>query len=193
MARSPAAVLILYALGVLAYVRVKSYLPPEMRVFSTLLPAMGMLSMPLSCLLLERLKWSLVPQLQPMRILLFVTAFTVILASLAALKAAAHPGIGIAWFTLVFYIPMRVQLFEPLASARLVLTAIGLGAFAAVALRLPRQALLIAGVLAFFIIPGIGRVSNYPESPHAGDRRSFALGARQYPPPCHVSLSRRRP
>ena len=150
----------LYGLGLLAYARVKAYLTPELRVFSTLLPAMGMLSMPLSWLLLEHLKWSLVPQLQPMRALLFVTAFTVVLASLAALKAARLLE-SAAWFTLLFYIPMRVQLFDA-PSLRVALTAIGLGAFAAAALRLPRQALLIAGVFAFFIIPGIGRVSNYP-------------------------------
>ena len=151
----------LYGLAMFAYTRVKSSLPFAMRVFSILLPALGMVSMPLSWLLLERLQWSLVPQLQPMRVLLFVTAFTVILASIAALKTTRILE-SAAWFTLVFYIPMQTQLFDP-PSLRVLLTAIGLGAFAAVSLRLPRQALLIAGVLAFFIIPGIGGVSNYPD------------------------------
>jgi hypothetical protein len=133
-----------------------------------------MLSMPLSYLLLERLKWALVPQLQPMRVLLFVTAFTVILASLAALKA---PNIleSVAWFALVFYIPMRVQLFDA-TSLRLVLTAVGLAAFAAAALRLPRQTLLILGVLSFFYLPGIARVSNYPDlhTPEIADLSRWA-------------------
>jgi hypothetical protein len=152
---------VLYGLGLLALVRVRRFLTPEQRAFSVILPAMGILSMPVSYGLLEVVKWSLVPQLQPMRVLLFVTAFTVILASFAALKAT-HVWESAAWFTLVFYIPMRVQLFDA-PTLRMVLTALGLGAFAAAAQRLPRQTLLIAGVLAFFIIPGIGQVSNYPD------------------------------
>jgi hypothetical protein len=180
--------IVLYGLGILAYTRVKAWLTPELRVFSTLLPAMGMLSMPLSWLLLERLKWSLVPQLQPMRVLLFVTAFTVILASLAALKAP-HILESAAWFTLVFYIPMRVQLFDPPAPS-MVLTAIGLGVLAAAvsqavkespAFRLPRQALLIPGVLAFFIIPWIGGVSNYPNL-HTGEIADLSHWARDNTP-----------
>ena len=165
---------LLYGLGVAALQRVKQYLAPELRAAAVILPAMGMLSMPLSYLLLEQLKWSLVPQLQPMRALLFITAFTVILGSIAALKATRLAE-SAAWFTLVFYIPMRVQLFDP-PTLRIVLTALGLGAFAACALRLPRQALLIAGVLAFFIIPGIGRVANYPDlhTPEIADLSRWA-------------------
>ncbi len=168
----------LYGLGILAYSRVKQFLSPELRTFSLLLPAMGMLSMPLSYLLLEKLKWSLVPQLQPMRVLLFVTAFTVILASVAAIKAT-HILESAAWFALVFYIPMRVQLFDP--TMRIVLTAAGMAAFTAVALRLPRPAWLIAGVLAFFVIPGIGGVSNYPDL-HTPEIANLAHWARDNTP-----------
>jgi len=153
--------LFLYALGCLAFARVKNFLTPELRSCAIILPAMGMLSMPLSYLLLEQLKWSLTPQLQPMRVLLFVTAFAVILAALAAFRAK-HLAESLAWLLLVFYIPMRVQLFDP-PSWRIVLTATGLAAFTTAALRLPRQALLIAAVLAFFLIPGLGGVSNYPD------------------------------
>ena len=71
----------------------------EFQAFAIILPALGMLSMPISYLLLEQLKWSLVPQLQPMRVLLFVTAFTVILASIAALKSS-HSFESAAWFAL---------------------------------------------------------------------------------------------
>ena len=166
--------LVLYGLGLLAFVRVKRYLTPELGSLSVILPAMGILSMPLSWLLLEQLKWSLVPQLQPMRALLFVTAFAVTLSSVAALKAA-NIAESVAWFALVFYIPMRVQLFDP-PNLRIVLTAAGLAAFTAVALKLPRQTLLIAGVLAFFVIPGIGHVSNYPNlhTPEIADLSRWA-------------------
>jgi hypothetical protein len=165
---------VLYGLSVLALWRVKRYLTPELVAFAVILPAMGLLSMPISYLLLEQLKWSLVPQLQPMRTLLFITAFTVILGSIAALKAPRLAEAA-AWFALLFYVPLHVALFDP-PTLRTVLTAVGLGAFAASALRLPRQALLIAGVLAFFIIPGIGRVSNYPDlhTPEIADLSRWA-------------------
>jgi len=169
----------------LALARVKQYLPMEMRTLSIVLPAMGILSMPLSWLLLEQLKWSLVPQLQPMRALLFVTAFAVILASIAALKTS-HILESAAWFTLLFYIPMQPQLFDP-PSLRIALTAIGLGAFASVSLRLPRQALLIAGALAFFVIPGIGRVSNYPNL-HTPEIDDLSRWVRDHTPPAAVFL-----
>jgi hypothetical protein len=165
---------VLYGLGLLAFARVKNHLTPEIRVFSLLLPAMGMLSMPLSYLLLEQLKWSLVPQLQPMRMLLFVTAFAVILASIAALKS---PNIfeSVAWLAVVFFIPMRVQLFDP-PTLRIILTAIGVAAFTAVALRLTPPAKFVAGLLTFFLLPGIGRIVNYPDlhSPEIADLSHWA-------------------
>jgi hypothetical protein len=165
---------VLYGLAMLAYSRVKAYLSPELRVFSIVMPAMGMLSMPLSYLLLEQLKWSLVPQLQPMRVLLFVTAFAVLLASVAAIKAS-HRLESAAWFLLVFYIPMRTQLFDP-TTARIILTAAGLAALAVITLRGPRPAWLTAGVLAFFVIPGIGGISNYPNlhTPEIADLSRWA-------------------
>jgi len=175
----------LYALGLVAYTRVKQYLSPELRAFSTILPALGILSMPLSFLLLEQLKWSLVPQLQPMRALLFVTAFTVVLGSVAALKSA-NVLESAAWFALLFYIPMRVQLLDA-PTPRMVLTALGMAIFAAAALRMPRQALLIAGVLAFFIIPGIGRISNYPDL-HSPDITDLSRWARDNTPSAALFL-----
>lgn len=175
----------LYCVGLVAYTRVRKYLSPELRIFSTLLPAIGMLSMPLSWLLLEHLKWALVPQLQPMRLLLFVTAFAVILASLAAIKATTILE-SAAWFTLAFYVPMRVQLFDPV-SLRLSLIAIGLAALAATALRMTRPTLLIAGALAFFIIPGIGGVSNYPNL-HTTEIADLSNWARDNTPATAVFL-----
>jgi len=146
---------------------------------------LGILSMPLSFLLLEQLKWSLVPQLQPMRALLFVTAFTVVLGSVAALKSA-NVLESAAWFALLFYIPMRVQLLDA-PTPRMVLTALGMAIFAAAALRMPRQALLIAGVLAFFIIPGIGRISNYPDL-HSPDITDLSRWARDNTPSAALFL-----
>jgi hypothetical protein len=161
----------------LALWRVRRDLTEEFRAFAVILPALGMLSMPLSYLLLEQLKWALVPQLQPMRVLLFVTAFAVVLGLFAALKAK-RIWESAAWFLLVFYIPMRVELFDPPA-LRLALTAIGLAAFAAVAMRVSRPAVLLAGLLSFLIIPGIARVSNYPDL-HTADVADLSDWARRH-------------
>jgi hypothetical protein len=165
---------LLYVLGLVAFFRVKRDLTPELQAFAVILPGLGMLSMPISAALLEQLKWALVPQLQPMRVLLFVTAFCVILGSFAAIKAKNILE-STGWFLLVLYIPMRVQLFDP-PTLRVVLTALGLAVLTAVSRYLPRQALPIAGVLAFIVIPGVGHVSNYPDlhTPEVDDLSRWA-------------------
>ena len=63
--------LLVWAVSLAAYARIRRDIPGELRVLLLGLPAMGILSMPLSWLLLEHSKWALVPQLQPLRNLLF--------------------------------------------------------------------------------------------------------------------------
>ena len=84
--------LLLCALAVAAYLRLRRQMTPELRFFQLGLPVVGMLSMPLSWLLLEQWKWALMPQFQPLRALLFVTLcaiFGAACAGCAAVKAAA--------------------------------------------------------------------------------------------------------
>ena len=70
---------------ILAFWRVR---PKTARLFLIGMPAIGILSVPLSYILLDQLKWGLIPQFQPARALLFVTAFAVILGAAAAIRAA---------------------------------------------------------------------------------------------------------
>ena len=59
--------LIVAAVLAAAFARVRLHLPRELRWFLLGMPALGLLSMPLSWLLLERAKWALIPQVQPLR------------------------------------------------------------------------------------------------------------------------------
>ena len=73
----------------------------ELRLLLAGLPLIGLLSVPVSYILLERLKWSLMPQLQPTRALLFVVAVAVISAAIAACRAA-HWWEKLGWFILAY-------------------------------------------------------------------------------------------
>jgi hypothetical protein len=118
----------------------------ELRVFLLLVPALAVLSMPLSWLLLEHARWALIPQIQPMRALLFGTLAMQFLTA-AAGAAARHRPESALWFTLAF-LP---SIPSPLAPA--------LGAATAL---LPTRWRPVAAVAAFFAIPTIGGVVNYP-------------------------------
>ena len=54
-------------LGAAAGARFWRTMSRELRVFLLLVPALAVLSMPLSWLLLEHARWALIPQIQPMR------------------------------------------------------------------------------------------------------------------------------
>ena len=110
--------------------------------------------MPISWLLLEHWRWALVPQLQPMRALLYVALMVQFLTAAAGVKAR-RPLEAVAWFALAYLIPL-----QPLAWNRVAL-AVALAALTALAVwRTPRFA-PIAAVLAFFAIPTLGGVVNY--------------------------------
>ena len=73
--------LVMYAASLLAYARVRKQTPPDLRFFLIGLPLVGILSVPVSYVLLEKVKWVLLPQVQPMRALLFVTVVAQISAA----------------------------------------------------------------------------------------------------------------
>jgi hypothetical protein len=127
--------------------------------FALGLPIIGILSVPLSFLLLERLKWGLIPQYQPARALLFVTAFAMILGAAAAVRAAEQKNRleAALWFTLVLAIPMKGKILD--LEFRQWLLA---GALALACTLVPRKLWLIPLTAAYFLIPTVGRIENYP-------------------------------
>ena len=100
----------LWLLSLLAYRRTR---PQRGRTFLIGLPILGLLSVPFSYLLLERLKWALIPQIQPARALLFVTAMALILCAAAALKATRRFEAAL-WLLPVLIIPMLRTMPRPL-------------------------------------------------------------------------------
>lgn len=174
---------ILWALGLVAFRRIN---PPCGRLFSVALPIIGMLSVPASYLLTERLKWALMPQVQPARALLWVVVFAQFLSAAAGARAAQKRvwWEAILWFTLVFAIPMQGRLEQ--IPARRLLLAVGLAALATGALTMQKRraaaAVLAAAVaVPYFAIPLIGRVQNYPRL-HTAERRALADWARTRTP-----------
>jgi hypothetical protein len=136
--------------------------------------------MPISWLLLEHWRWALVPQLQPMRSLLFVALLVQFLTAAAGAKAR-RPFEAVAWFALAYLVPL-----QPLAWNRILL-AVALAALTALAVwRTPRFA-PVAAVLAFFAIPTLGGVVNYPHL-HTPELAQLSAWARASTPQDAVFL-----
>jgi hypothetical protein len=94
--------LLIFAVFAGACARVWRVMTPQLRVLLLVVPILGLLSMPLSWLLLEHWNWGLVPQVQPMRALLFVTLAMQFMTASAGAMAKNRLEAAI-WFSLAFY------------------------------------------------------------------------------------------
>jgi hypothetical protein len=180
----PAAVivhhLILFAILLMAFARIRREIPLGLRVLVLGLGILGIASMPISWLLLEHWRWALVPQLQPMRALLYVALMVQFLTAAAGVKAR-RPFEAVAWFALAYLVPL-----QPLAWNRVAL-AVALAALTALAVwRTPRFA-PVAALAAFFAIPTLGGVVNYPHL-HTPELAQLSAWARASTPPDAVFL-----
>jgi len=79
-----------------AYCRLRRFLQPGLRFYLAGLAALGLASLPLSYLFLERLEWAMMPQLQPLRAILFLELFTMLLALVMAFELGCREGKWIA-------------------------------------------------------------------------------------------------
>jgi hypothetical protein len=141
---------VLFAILVAAFVRLRAGMGRDMKAFLVGLPLAGLLSMPLSWLLLEQWKWGVVPQVQPMRTLLFVTLAMQFLCAAAAVRAGRSAE-AVVWFTMAFLLPL------PLAWS-----GIALALALAVAAAMAGRWVPVVAVAAFFVVPWAGGVVNYP-------------------------------
>ncbi len=120
----PAATIVhhLLVLAVLsaAFVRIRKAVGVELRVLLLGLAALGLLTMPLSWLLLEQFHWGLVPQVQPMRALLFLTLGMQFFTAAAGARAIAarRPAEAFAWFALAYLLPLQPVLTGPFVWSR---------------------------------------------------------------------------
>ena len=147
---------LVFAVLLAAAWRVRSAMGREAQAFLIALPVVGLVTMPLSWLLLEHWKWGMVPQVQPMRTLLFGMLAMQFLCAVAGVRAGTRVE-ALAWFALAFLLPLQPQFTGPFEWGRIALS-FALGAAAAMAGRwVPAVA-----VGAFFVVPWIGGVVNYP-------------------------------
>src|SRR5580698_5143926 len=125
---------LLWGFSMLAFWQVR---PRTARLFLIGMPAIGILSVPVSYILLDQLKWGLIPQFQPARALLFVTAFAVILGAAAGVRAAEQKRWieSVIWFAVVLAVPTAVPIFSISVHNLLLLLALSLALCGALALQ----------------------------------------------------------
>lgn len=155
--------LLLWAVSLSAYWRVRNLLSIELRVMSLVLSCAGILSIPISYVFTEQLKWVLMPQFQPGRYLVYTVLFAVLLSALAAVEAARKrrwPE-ALAFSIVVFAVP-QVGNFGRVAWSTRLLIPLSLAALALLALRLGRMTPALVVLAAAFAIPNLGGVRNYP-------------------------------
>lgn len=117
--------------------------------------ALGLFTIPLSWTLLERMKWALVPQIQPMRALLFTALAMQFFAAVAASRAR-RSWEAAAWFFAAYILTVQPVLTEPWAWRGAAVAAI-----LAIASAWRRAALPVA-LAAFVALPVAAGVVNYP-------------------------------
>ncbi len=106
--------LAIFVCGLWATARIWAFLNGRMRWFLLALPLFGILSVPVSALLLDLFRWSLIPQIQPARALQYTVMFGLFACAIAGLYAARSGRFVEAslWFVLVFMLPMNVQILD---------------------------------------------------------------------------------
>ena len=101
-----------------AYWRLRHFIQPVLRFFVTGLVALGVASLPVSYLLLEKLKGAMLPQIQPLRTILFLEMFTMLLALVMAFELACkqqRPAAAAWWAALALAVGVDARLLFVLA------------------------------------------------------------------------------
>lgn len=158
----------LAVLGALAFWRLGKALPVPVRPYLMALPAIGLLSIPLSYLLLEQAGLAIIPQVQIMRSLIFTLMVAVILMVLAGLRAAVqgHWWEAPLWLALAFFVPMAPVWTGKTFLVYLVAAALALASALAVMGEKRRPQVAWAGMLlvcagCFFAPTTVAKVRNY--------------------------------
>jgi len=158
----------LAVLAGLACWRLGKSLPASVKPYLAALPAIGLLSVPLSYLLLEQARLALMPQIQIMRSLIFTLMVAVILATLAGLRAASQGRWWEAplWLAPVFLVPMAAVWTGKTATLYLLALALALATALAITLEKKHPPWAIAGAAlvfaaCFFAPTNVAKVRNY--------------------------------
>ncbi|MFN7993653.1 MAG: DUF6798 domain-containing protein [Bryobacteraceae bacterium] len=176
--------LLMYAISVAAYFRIRRHAPAELRFFLLGLPLIGIFSVPVSYVLLEKLKWALLPQAQPMRALLFVVVVAQFSAAVAGIRAAREGRFleAVPWLAAAYVNPVNTHINWLPSWNRATVMAILVAAACAAAwtetrkIRWSAAALGAAGLAGFFLVPTLGAVSTHPylHTPEVAQLSSWA-------------------
>jgi hypothetical protein len=148
------------ALIAIAFWRLKRFITGPLRDFLWGLPVIGILSVSLSWLLLERMHWALIPEWQPARAILFVSLIAALLAAVAAMKATNFAE-RLLWLTAAFLMPMQHAMVGSVIHYRPLLLAAALALVTATLYSFRKESLVLAGIIPFFAIPQSKLVDNY--------------------------------
>lgn len=147
---------------------------------------LGAISIPLSWILLEQMKWSLMTQFQPARAVLWITLLAVVLASAAALKSEVWWQKAL-WLLPVFWIPIRTVAIPDTIGLRE--TAVALALSSAFAWTRGKKTIqVLAAFVAFAVIPYFAGVQNYRRDLHSPELDQVAEWARANTPADAVFL-----
>jgi hypothetical protein len=152
--------LVQVVVAAIAFWRLRSFIPGPLRDFLWGLPLLGLLSVPLSWLLLERMHWALIPEWQPARAILFISLIAALLAAVAAMRATNFAE-RLLWLTAAFLMPMQHAMVGSVIHYRPLLLAAALALVTTALYAFRKEALLLAGILPFFAIPQSNLVDNY--------------------------------
>ena len=187
--------LVLYAATLAAYARLRKRPLPALRFFLIGLPLVGVLSLPASYILLEKAKWVLLPQAQPMRALLFVTVIAEFTGAAAGIVAAQSRRYleALAWFALVYLVPLNTNVtavpsWNRALAVALLASAAVLAAWAE-GRKFPWGAPALAGtaLAGFFLVPTLGAVHMHPNL-HTAELAQLSAWARASTPADSVFL-----
>jgi len=155
---------VLLGIAVGAWWRMRTALPPALRAILLALPLVGAASVGLSYLLLDVAKWIVIPQVQPARALLWVTAAAILNGALAAARAERWAE-RFAWLAAPFWLPGHGLWWLAAPAAAFVRT---------------RWAWTIIPV-ALLAYPTVGGVRNYPNL-HTAELTGLSTWARAQTP-----------
>lgn len=104
----------IYVCGLWATARIWPTLTRTMQWLTLTLPLIGILSIPASYIALDKLRWSIVPQLFPTQALLYTAAFSSLLCGTAGAHAIREGRKGEArlWFLVMFALPVNSRLLD---------------------------------------------------------------------------------